>query len=104
MSYMPVTASPLRHTYPFGEHDMELTFGSVEELQRDTAAIYSEYPQCRRIIVAVPEGDIPAISTCEDAGFRYVLDVQLRDGKEVSLMVNEPTWVTDKDTEEVELT
>ncbi|WJZ03611.1 hypothetical protein [Corynebacterium freiburgense] len=104
MKYTLVEHSPLRHTYPFGKNDIELEFGSSRQLLQKTAEIYGAHPGCRRIIVAVDEGDIAAISECEDAGFRYVLDVQLREGKEVSLMVHEPLWVTEKDTEEVDLT
>ncbi|GAA4788982.1 hypothetical protein FRX94_06695 [Corynebacterium canis] len=103
MNTIPVANSPLRHTYPFGQHDVELTYGTADELRTDTAAIFAAEPRCRRVVVAVPEGDLEAIAECESAGYRYVLDVQLRDGKEVSLMVNEPEWVTSKDKEEVEL-
>ncbi|MDO5076950.1 hypothetical protein [Corynebacterium sp.] len=104
MSASFIAQSSLRHTYPFSRHDMELAYSTAEQLRSDTEALYAAHPRCRRVVVAVPEGDIGAIAGCEDAGYRYVLDVQLRDGTEVSLMVNEPAWVTCKDTEEMELT
>ncbi|AKK07311.1 hypothetical protein CMUST_15110 [Corynebacterium mustelae] len=101
MHAIPIESSPLRHTYPYGKNDLELPFGTAKEMQLEVAEIFANHPDCRRIVVAVEEGDVDAISECEQAGLRYVLDVQLRDGKDLSLMVAEPDWVTEM-SEEIE--
>ncbi|MDO5098802.1 MAG: hypothetical protein Q4D85_08580 [Corynebacterium sp.] len=106
MHAIPIESSPLRHTYPYGKNDLELPFGTASEMKGDVAEIFARQPECRRIVVAVEEGDIEAIRECEKAGLRYVLDVQLRDGKDLSLMVAEPDWVTEmsEDIEGLKLT
>ena len=54
----------------------------------------------------VEPDNVEEISACEDAGMRYVLDVQLRTGEEHALMVAEPDWVANQstDTKNLELT
>ncbi|GAA1470990.1 hypothetical protein P4N68_06550 [Corynebacterium felinum] len=99
MNFLPIELSPLRHTYPYGKNDLELTFGSAAEMRADVEQIFSTHPECKRIVVAVNEGDLDAIRECERAGLRYVLDVQLRDGKDLSLMVAEQGWVTEVNEE-----
>lgn len=105
MNHILVQDSPLRHTYPYGKNDVELVFGSIEEMRSEISDIFATNEACRRVVVAVPEGDLTAIAQCEKAGLRYVLDVQLRDGKDVSLMVAEPEWVSQQpmNTDEMEL-
>jgi hypothetical protein len=49
-------------------------------------------PRCRRVVLAVPERDLEAIGWAEDAGFRFVVDVETRAGAH-SLLVVEPDWV-----------
>lgn len=93
LNHHPVAASELRHTYPYGSHDRVLAQGTAEEMTAAIADIFTAHPQCRRIVVPVPTGDTEAISACEQAGLRYVLDVEQRDGQELSLMVAEQGWV-----------
>lgn len=94
-----ISETPLRHTYPYGRFDVELQFSPAEQLRADISAVYRTVPECRRIIVAIDQGDISAIAICEDAGLRYSLDVETRDGREISLMVHEPDWVANQSTE-----
>ncbi|MFV8382401.1 hypothetical protein HW450_03120 [Corynebacterium hindlerae] len=105
MNHILIQDSPLRHTYPYGKDDVELVFGSIDEMTAEIREIFTTNKACRRVVVAVPEGDLSAIAQCEKAGMRYVLDVQLRDGNDVSLMVAEPDWVVNqpKNMDEMEL-
>lgn len=106
MSHNFVADSPLRHTYPYGRRDLEVPFGTAEELRANVARAHADVPDCRRVVVVVDEGDLEAIATCEEAGLRYAIDVQLPDGRDVSLMVSEPDWVTAQSTDidDLELT
>lgn len=97
--YTYVADTTLRHTYPYGRLDVELPPASSEQLKDDIAAVYRDVPECRRIVVAVEQGDIEGVRACEEAGMNYALDVQLRDGREVSLMVDEPDWVAGQSTD-----
>ncbi|MEU6251398.1 hypothetical protein [Streptomyces sp. NPDC047043] len=47
----------------------------------------------REPVYAVPEGDRASMAAAETAGFRYAVDVELRD-QQLSLLVAEPDWVT----------
>jgi hypothetical protein len=49
-------------------------------------------PACRRLVLAVDEGDVAGIARGEAAGFRYVLDVDVP-GRSLSLLAAEPEWV-----------
>ncbi|MHA2787677.1 hypothetical protein ACXZ66_00790 [Corynebacterium sp. S7] len=91
--------SELRHTYPYGKTDIEVPFGTVDELRESIDKVYQEFPECRRIVVAVEQDNLTEIGICEDAGLRYAIDVQTRDGRESSLMVHEPTWVKEEPSE-----
>lgn len=89
----------LREAYPVSEHDVEVRVGELEPpvltaLLRGLApAVLSADQACRRLVFAAPEGDLAVLSAAEEAGFRYVVDVDLPDGS-VSLAVAEPGWVT----------
>lgn len=103
MSYTYISKTPVRHTYPYGRHDLEVPFAPVAELRESLAQAFREVEECRRVVVVIDEGDLDAIRTCEDAGMSYSLDVQLPDGREVSLMVQEPDWVTSQSTDITDL-
>jgi hypothetical protein len=100
-------AGRLRDAYPVAEHDIEvqLTGTSLPRpqltslLSEVVAAVEAADPACRRIVFAVPEGDLDRISAAEEAGFRYVVDVDLPDSS-LSLLVAEPTWVTRIDSDD----
>lgn len=105
MNWQKIESSPLRHTYPYAKNDVELTYGSAEAMKQDIEKIYTENPDCRRVVVAVPENDAEAADVCEQAGLHFVTNVELRDGDEVTLMVHEPEWVAAEPStiEEMEL-
>lgn len=89
-----------REAFPCGEHDLRLGISptphpaSLTELLTAYAGQFAVLdPECRRLVFAAPEGDLAAIGAAEQAGFRYVVDVEVADGS-YSLMVVEPEWVT----------
>lgn len=88
-------AGDLADAYPAGTHDRELlvegdpTAAVVTEI---TKRILHEDPRCRRVVLPVPENDLASIGWAEDAGFRYVVDVETATG-EYALLVTEPDWV-----------
>ncbi|MEQ4722574.1 hypothetical protein [Nonomuraea sp. B19D2] len=93
----------LREAYPAGAHDVEImvspacTGQAMTRLLRDIAdAVITADPRCRRLVCAVPEGDLGRVAAAESAGFRYVVDVDLP-GEQLSLLVHEPDWVTRTD-------
>ncbi len=92
----------LREAYPVSEHDIEIRVTEVPPvvltslLGELVAAILAADPHCRRVIYAAPEGDLALLGAAEEAGFRYVVDVDLPDGP-VSLAAAEPAWVTSVD-------
>lgn len=91
----PARSGALVDAYPAGTHDLELLVDG--ELDPSAAAAFTartlaEHPSCRRVVLAVPEQDLAAIAVAEDAGFRYVVDVEVRSGA-CSLLVAEPDWV-----------
>lgn len=53
-------------------------------------------PLCRRIVVATDVEDLEALSAAEEAGFRHIVDVDLREAA-YCLSVREPPWVIDVD-------
>lgn len=103
MSYQFISQTPLQHTYPYGRHDVEIPFGTTEEIKASLEEVFREVPECRRAIVAIPQGDGEAARVCEEAGLQYALDVQIRDGRELSLMIYEPDWVSSQSTEITDL-
>ncbi len=81
--------------YPAGANDREIAVEGEPQLQavRDyVAGVLERDPRCRRVVLAVPEGDLEAIGWAEDAGFRFVVNVETRRGAH-SLLVVEPEWV-----------
>ncbi|MEU9448906.1 hypothetical protein [Streptomyces sp. NPDC048277] len=97
-------AGRLRDAYPVSAHDVELVLDRAEQraatapvlLGALVRAVRAADPRCRRVVYAVAEGDRVATEHAEAAGFRYAVDVDLRD-EPLSLLVHEPDWVTHTD-------
>lgn len=106
MSFQYVKDHPIRHTYPFGSNDVVLPYSGANALSERIREVFDTDAKCRRVIVPVEPDNVEEISACENAGMRYVLEVQLRTGEEHVLMVAEPDWVADQstDTTSLELT
>jgi hypothetical protein len=95
MTISSVRAGDLVDAYPAGTHDKQLTVEGtppVSDVRDFVAQVLDDDPRCRRVVLAVPEGDLAAIAWAEDAGFRFVVDVETRSGTH-SLLVVEPAWV-----------
>ena len=93
-----VRAGELVDAYPAGTHDRQILIeGTItaDELRVATRQILDGDARCRRVVIGVPERDLDAISWAEDAGYRYVVDVETRSGG-YSLLVTEPQWVLDQ--------
>lgn len=91
----PARDGDLVDAYPAGSQDQELLVTgepSAAELAAVSDRAFASDPRCRRVVLAVPEGDLEKIARAEDAGFRYVVDVEIRAGGR-SLLVREPDWV-----------
>ena len=93
----------LRYSYPVGEHDMEIRLPEdvppstrTRLLARLADAVEVWDPLCRRIVVATDVEDLEALSAAEEAGFRHIVDVDLREAA-YCLSVREPPWVIDVD-------
>lgn len=99
MTLTPITNSPLRHTYPYGAHDVEAPFGTVDEMRASIREAFEADPECRRVVVAIDQDNLDQMRIAEDAGLHFVVNVQLRDRREVSLMVAEPDWVASQSTD-----
>jgi hypothetical protein len=81
--------------YPAGAHDIEIVVEGRPApgvLAETAGSALAADPRCRRIVIAVPELDLDAITWSEDAGFRFVVHVETRSGA-FSLLVLEPDWV-----------
>ncbi|WP_430333694.1 hypothetical protein [Rhodococcus sp. ACT016] len=96
---------PLGYAYPAGIADLELDAEGLRDagaLRALGERILRENPACRRIVLPVPAGDLDAIGLGEDAGFRYVVDVDVPGEPgaiaELALLVMEPGWVADAPT------
>jgi hypothetical protein len=94
---------PLRNTYPAGAYDVELYFATdaapgylTRPLAEVASAILAADLHCRRVVFAAAAGDQATVAAAEEAGFRYVLDVDVRE-RELSLLVVEPHWATKVD-------
>lgn len=88
-------ASELADAYPAGTHDRELIVEgdpTASAVAAFTQRVLADDPRCRRVVLPVPERDLAAIAWAEQAGFRYVVDVETRAGA-FSLLVTEPDWV-----------
>lgn len=91
-------AGELVDAYPAGILDREINVEGnppSSALARFTEAILAADPRCRRVVFAVPERDLDAISWSEAAGYRHVVDVETRSGA-YSLLVSEPEWVLEQ--------
>jgi len=92
----------LRDAYPVAEHDIEIrlydapAYELTALLRTLSAAVQQADPQCRRVVFGAPLGDLATLSAAENAGFRYVVDVDLA-GASLSLAVAEPSCVTSVD-------
>ncbi|MBK0422026.1 hypothetical protein JD292_08060 [Leucobacter sp. CSA2] len=98
LGYRRSRGGHLRDAYPSGTHDLELGFSGAPDpraVADYTAALLRADERCRRVVLAVPELDLDAISWAEDAGYRYVIDVETVTGGH-SLLVTEPQWVIDQ--------
>jgi hypothetical protein len=89
----------LRSAYPVGSRDVEVRIVAAEAadviaetLATLRAAIHIADPGCRRVIFAAPAGDTQTMTAAENAGFHFVVDVDLP-AVELSLFVSEPEWV-----------
>lgn len=90
-----VSATPLAAAYPGGSRDRVIqpdAQAGPPGLQLVSEKVMSADPACRRLVLAVDEGDVAGIARGEAAGYRYVLDVDLP-GKSLSLLAAEPDWV-----------
>jgi hypothetical protein len=96
------TRGRLRDAYPVAEHDIEIRLDDAPTdelaalLGALSAAVQQADPQCRRVVFGAPSGDLATLAAAEDAGFRYVVDIDLADTS-LSLAVAEPSWVTSVD-------
>ena len=97
----------LRDAYPVGARDVELDVTNDAAPQRVTRplaaltqTILNSDNSCRRVVFAAPADDAAMVSAVEAAGFRYVLDVDVP-GAELSLLVAEPSWITELDDDRV---
>lgn len=92
----------LADAYPVSTHDIEVQLSAARPgtltlvLAQVAAAVQQDDPLCRRVVFAAPARDLSVIAAAEQAGFRYVVDVDIADGP-VSLLVVEPAWVTGVD-------
>lgn len=89
-----------REAFPSGANDVRLGISPTpdpEGLGELLSAFAGQFAaldsKSRRLVYAAPEGDLAAIGAAENAGFRFVVDVEVADGA-YSLMVVEPDWVT----------
>lgn len=90
-----VTGNRLDGTYPIGSEDREILVhkGSTPgAIAASVHTILTDAPRCRRVVLAVPVGEIEAMLVAEAAGLRYVLDIDTHD-ESLSLLVAEPEWV-----------
>ncbi|MEI4271155.1 hypothetical protein TEK04_05430 [Klenkia sp. LSe6-5] len=93
-------AGRLESAYPASVRDVEIRVVALSDgglltavLEGVVRAVRSAEPACRRIIYGAPRGQVGAVAASEQAGFRYVVDVDLVDA-ELSLLVSEPEWVS----------
>ena len=90
--------SKVRYAYPVGLHDRLLTPSAdtvAEAIQLVSEKVWEAHQNCRRLVIATTEEDIPEIARAEKAGYRYVVDVDLPQ-ESVTLMAAEPGWVLEE--------
>lgn len=98
LGYRLARSGELRDAYPSGTHDVELGYLGQPDpviVAEYTQTILHSDPRCRRVVLPVPEQDLAAIGWAEEAGYRYVIDVETTTGG-YSLLVTEPQWVIDQ--------
>lgn len=98
----------IRLAYPVATHDVEVRVADVTSSEDLTAVLQAMVPvvreadpQCRKVVFVVDHSGsghgtmsaLAEIAAAETAGFRYVVDVDIADA-ELSLLVEEPEWVT----------
>lgn len=90
--------SELRDAYPVSAHDRVLSVSPdvvAQSIQLVSEELMRRDPECRRLVIATDEADVAQIARAEEAGYRYVVDVDLYD-RAVSLMTAEPVWVLEE--------
>jgi hypothetical protein len=104
----PALDGPLAQAYPAGIHDVEVRverLDDAEGVHRACQLLFADHPQCRRITFAARANEVNVIAFAEEAGFRYVLDVDVREpagsapeetATELSLLVLEPQWILEQ--------
>ncbi|MFC0582398.1 hypothetical protein [Micrococcoides hystricis] len=102
-----ITRTPLDASYPAGVRDRLVKVVDAEDeavgpeaLQLTAEKLFAQDPELRRIVLATPVDDVPQIARGEAAGFRYVVDVDVKGGPgqvdELSLLAAEPAWVIEE--------
>lgn len=90
-----VASTPLATAYPAGLRDRLIQpspESGAQAVQIVSEQIMAADPACRRLVLAVEEGDVAGVARGEAAGYRYVLDVDVP-GRSLSLLAAEPDWV-----------
>lgn len=85
-------------SYPSGTHDRYLDPSEdavAGAIQLVSERVMNDDPRCRRLVLATDEGNVEQIARGEAAGYRYVVDVDLKD-RSVSLLAAEPSWVLEE--------
>jgi hypothetical protein len=88
-------SGPLVDAYPAGAHDRELAFSGTptrDGVSESVDRTFAADPRCRRVVLPLAEDDLAAIARAEEAGFRFVVNVETRAGA-YALLVAEPEWV-----------
>lgn len=108
VEFRSALAGPLAGAYPAGAHDLEVRVDALTNpagLYAASTAAFEARPDCRRITFASPAASLGAVGYAEEAGYRYVLDVEIREPagavqgdatRELSLLVLEPRWILDQ--------
>lgn len=94
----------LREAYPVAAHDVELQVSEVPleqltaVLAQESSRILTEDPFCRKVVYGAPQEDLAVMAAAEQAGFRFVVDVDVNGAPgeivQLSLLVREPDYVT----------
>lgn len=87
-----VASTPIAAAYPAGKRDRLIqpdAQAGAPAVQLVSEQVMAADPACRRLVLAVDEGDVAAIARGEAAGYRYVLDVDVP-GRSLSLLAAEP--------------
>ena len=93
----------LEQAYPASVRDLEVQVSDLSDLEllpsvltATIAAVRTADPRCRRIVYGAPRSDLMLVAGAEQAGFRYVVDVDLPDA-ELSVLVSEAEEVAQQD-------